>query len=39
MKIKVVMAACAVTVLAGAEAPYAFRERLVCLHRQDRRDI
>ena len=39
MKIKVFMAACAVTVLAGAEAPYAFRERLVCVHRQDRRDF
>ena len=33
------MEVCAVTALVIAEAPYAFRERLVCVHRQDRRDF
>ena len=39
MKIMILAAACAVTVLANAETPYAFRQRLVTVHRQDRRDF
>ena len=39
MKIMIFAVACAVTVLANAETPYAFRQRLVTVHRQDRRDF
>lgn len=39
MKIAMLTAACAAAVLANAETPYAFRQRLVTVHRQDRRDF
>ena len=39
MKTTILAAMCAVTVLASAETPYAFRQRLVTVHRQDRRDF
>ena len=39
MRTLVFATACAVAALAGAEEPYAFRRRLVTVHRQDRRDF
>ena len=39
MKITVFTAACAAALLANAEMPYAFRQRLVTVHRSDRRDF
>ncbi len=39
MKIMVLMATCVATLLLNAETPYAFRQRLVTIHRQDRRDF
>lgn len=39
MEITILAAMFAVSALASAETPYAFRQRLVTVHRHDRRDF